>query len=276
MSGPSTGSPDSRSHTRTVSVAGDDDRPTEPHADRHRAHPVVVAGERAEHRLARLQVPHPHRPVVAAGDDDGPTVPLADRHRAHPGLVAGERAEHRLARLQVPHPHRTVVAAGDDDRPAVPLADRHRAHPAVVAAGDVVRVGSLAADPASCPGLVQAQLVELVGEVGTVTSGGELQVAGPLARRVGTGGQVGVGMPVDLGVAGGRLAGALQRGEQPGRVSRDEKPRIVEETGELADVGGVSGQLAVQVGVGGLPVTGAVGADVSRCRASTGRRSARC
>ena len=66
-------------------------------------------------------------------------------------------------------------------------------------------------------------------------------------------------MPVDLGVAGGRLAGALQRGEQPGRVGGDEEPRIVQETGELAGVGGVPGQLAVQVGVGGRPVAGAVG-----------------
>ena len=77
---------------------------------------------------------------------------------------------------------------------------------------------------------MQRQLAELVGEAGTVTSGGELQVAGPLARRVGAGGQVGVGMPVDLGVAGGRLAGALQRGEQPGRVGGDEEPRIVKES----------------------------------------------
>ena len=66
-------------------------------------------------------------------------------------------------------------------------------------------------------------------------------------------------MPVDLRVAGGRLAGTLQRSKQPGRVGTDEKPRIVEETGELTRVGGIPGQLAVQVGVGGRPVAGAVG-----------------
>ena len=143
---------------------------------------------------------------------------------------------------------------------ALPHADRHRAHPGIVAAGDVVRVGSLAADPAGCPGLVQGQLAELVGEAGMVTSGGKLQVAGPLAHRADAGGQVRVGMPVDLGVAGGRLAGALERGERPGWLGGNEEPRVVKEIGELTGLGGVSGQLAVQVGVGGRPVAGAVGA----------------
>ena len=106
---------------------------------------------------------------------------------------------------------------------------------------------------------MQRQLAKLFGEAGTVTSGDELQVTGPLARHFGAGRHVGVGMPVDLGVAGGRLAGALQRGEHPGRVGRDEETRIVKQTGELADIGGVSGQLGVQVGVGGRPVAGAVG-----------------
>ena len=155
--------------------------------------------------------------------------------------MAGERAERRLARLQVPHPYRPVVAAGDDDRPALPLAHRHRLHHVAVAAGDVVRVGLRAADPASCPGLVQRQLAELVGERGTVTPGGELQVAGPLARHVGATGQVRVGVPVDLGVAGRRLAGALQCSEQPGGIGCGQEPRIVKQAGELAGVGGVPG-----------------------------------
>jgi hypothetical protein len=105
---------------------------------------------------------------------------------------------------------------------------------------------------------LQQQLVELVGETGMVTSGGELQVASPLPRRVGARDQVGVGMPVDLGVPGGRLAGTLQRGEQTGRVGCDKEPWIVNETGQMAGVGGVSGQLAAQVRVGGRPVAGAV------------------
>ena len=129
-----------------------------------------------------------------------------------------------------------------------------------MAAGDVVLPGWVAADPASGPGLAQGQLAELVREGGPVTSGGKLQVASPLTCRVGAGGQVGVGMPVNLRVTGERLAGALQRGEQPGRVGGDKEPRIVKETGELTGVGGVPGQLAVQVRVGGRPVAGAVGA----------------
>ena len=85
------------------------------------------------------------------------------------------------------------------------------------------------------------------------------QVAGPLARRVGPGTQVAVGMPVDLGVAGARLAGALQRREQPGRVTCNQEPRVVKEAGELPGVGGVSGQLGTQVDVSGRPVRGPAG-----------------
>ena len=126
-------------------------------------------------------------------------------------------------------------------------------------AGDVVRVGSLATDPAGCPGLAQRQLAELVGEACTLTSGGELQAAGPHGHHAGAGRQVGVGVAVDLGVAVGRLAGTLQRGEQPSRVGGDQEPRIVQQASQLADVGGVPGQLAVQVRVGGRPVAGAIG-----------------
>ena len=152
-----------------------------------------------------------------------------------------------------------IAAAGDDHRAALPLAHRHRVHRAVVAPGDVVRVGPRAANPARRPRLVQRQLVELAGQRGMVTAGGQLQVAGPLTGCAGVGAQVRVGVTVDLGVAGGRLAGALQRGEQPSRVGRDEKRRIIKKAGELASVGGVPGQLAVQVGLGGQPVRGAVG-----------------
>ena len=43
------------------------------------------------------------------------------------------------------------------------------------------------------------------------------------------------------------------------RIGRGQEPRILKEAGELAGIGGVSGQLAAQVGVGGRPVAGAVG-----------------
>ena len=74
-----------------------------------------------------------------------------------------------------------------------------------------------------------------------VTPGGQLQVAGPLTGCASAGAQVGEGVPVNLGIGGGRPAGTLQRGEQPGGVGGSEEPRVLQEAGELISIGGVPG-----------------------------------
>ena len=110
-----------------------------------------------------------------------------------------------------------------------------------MATGYIVRMRLPTPYPASRPGLAQRQAIELVGEKFLRTPGSELQVTRPLARGVRIAGKVGVGKPVNLGVACRWLDTPLERAEQPGRVSNDEKARIVEQTGELADVRSVSG-----------------------------------
>ena len=79
VNGSPTGAPVAASHTRTVSSSLPETTTVRPSSspDRHRAHPVVVAGERVADRVAGGRVPHPHRPVAAAGDHHGAPVQLA-------------------------------------------------------------------------------------------------------------------------------------------------------------------------------------------------------
>jgi hypothetical protein len=85
------------------------------------------------------------------------------------------------------------------------LPARHRATGAV-AVGGVARVGPRAVNPAGCPGLVQRQLAELVGDTSLKALGDELQVAGsrPAVSAPGAGGDIRAGRSARCRQAAGR------------------------------------------------------------------------
>ena len=117
---------------RPVVAAADDARLAVPHADRHRVHPAVVAGERAEHQLVRsARTPRPAACLRA----HLPARPLhcgKRRHRGRGSPGAGTPPGGRP-------PHRNRPASGT----AIRWPRRHRRSGSLLAIGGKTRRGGI-------------------------------------------------------------------------------------------------------------------------------------